>query len=155
MTPICRPATKEDVLHIAPTLRIADVNEMRATTSEDTVDTLLRCLQSSKESWVLEHKRKPVALCGVIPWPGLFNTAAPWMTASRNIHPCHTWVLRNSRRIVDILHTHYPILHNVVDARNTRHIRWLKWCGFTLTRLHPAWGREKRPFYEFRRYQER
>jgi hypothetical protein len=57
--------------------------------------------------------------------------------------------LRRSRIYIELIQQEYPLLHNVVDARNELHIKWLKWMGFKFIQLHEEYGVEKRPFYEF------
>jgi len=57
--------------------------------------------------------------------------------------------LRESKRELIKVHEQYPVLFNVVDARNKVHIRWLQWMGFTFIQKHPQWGPEGRLFYEF------
>jgi hypothetical protein len=60
--------------------------------------------------------------------------------------------LRQSRFWLTALHEGCaPILHNVIDARNTLHIRWLQWLGFTFIKRHEVFGVEGRPFLEFMR----
>ena len=55
----------------------------------------------------------------------------------------------NQRKQLHLLFNHYSVLFNVVDARNTVHIRWIKHMGFTFVAEHAEWGPEKRLFYEF------
>jgi len=57
--------------------------------------------------------------------------------------------LKESKAQLAKLHEQYPVLFNVVDARNEVHVRWLRYMGFTFIRKHPNWGPEGRLFYEF------
>ena len=57
--------------------------------------------------------------------------------------------LRQSRIHLANLHAMYPVLFNFVDARNTVHLRWLRWMGFTFISRNDNYGPEKRTFYEF------
>jgi hypothetical protein len=57
--------------------------------------------------------------------------------------------LRKSKEQLQQLFSNYSVLFNVVDARNTVHIRWIKHMGFTFVAEHAEWGPEKRLFYEF------
>ena len=54
-----------------------------------------------------------------------------------------------SKGVVEIFQKRYRVLYNFIDARNTLHIKWLKWCGFTFIQKHYDYGYEKRLFYEF------
>ena len=57
--------------------------------------------------------------------------------------------LRQSKEMLRELHQQFILLFNEVDARNTTHIRWLRWMGFIFVRYRPNYGAEGRPFYEF------
>lgn len=43
----------------------------------------------------------------------------------------------------------YEVLFNYADARNTVHVKWLRWMGFTFIAKHPNYGDEGRLFLEF------
>lgn len=51
-------------------------------------------------------------------------------------------------QVAQVMRT-YRVLWNCVDARNTVHIRWIRWMGFTFIAKHPNYGAEGRPFLEF------
>jgi len=57
--------------------------------------------------------------------------------------------IRNCKGVCDILQKDYQLLNNFVDARNTLHINWLKWMGFSFINKHQRYGVERRLFYEF------
>ena len=57
--------------------------------------------------------------------------------------------LRRSKVELDKIIQEYPVLFNVVDARNKIHVRWLQWMGFTFIKKHSEYGPEGRLFYEF------
>ena len=75
--------------------------------------------------------------------------AIPWMVATPLLLAHQFYFLRNCKHWVDKLSAGYTSLINCVDARNEVHIKWLKWCGFTFTHLHPQWGAAKLPFWQF------
>ena len=149
MTPFIRPAQESDVSIIAQTLRAADRNEIEATT-EETPHTRLcfGACQGSTKVGLSNTGRNPVALSH--PLAGSYQHRSPMDGC---VPPCaglpYLGSAQQPRKIIETLHQNFPVLHNVVDARNKLHIRWLKWCGFEFTHLHPAWGREKRPFLSF------
>ena len=74
------------------------------------------------------------------------------MMASDELSSKWVWFCRNSDHIVDFVQRHYPVLWNVIDVRNTTHIRWLQWCGFEFGQTFEALGAEGRSFREFWRH---
>jgi hypothetical protein len=59
------------------------------------------------------------------------------------------WFLRKSKEVLAEMQKKYPLLFNVVDARNEVHVKWIGWLGFTFVKKHLNWGPEGRMFYEF------
>ena len=72
-----------------------------------------------------------------------------WLLASPKLLKHGLKLARESRRWVESLQSQYDVLFNLVDERNTVHIRWIQWCGFTVVNRHPALGAEQIPFLEF------
>lgn len=92
----------------------------------------------------------PVLFFGATPLPGK-DAAAVWLLAAPAVSRHRRQILKECPVWLDKIHARHPLLFNYVDARNTLHIRWLKLMGFSFLKLHPHWGREQRPFYEFAR----
>ncbi len=78
-------------------------------------------------------------------------TGAVWLLGSDALTqpPLRRQFLVEGTVYLDTLHRFRPLLWNVVDERNTLHVRWLKWMGFTFINRHPYYGAEQRPFLEF------
>jgi hypothetical protein len=57
--------------------------------------------------------------------------------------------LRQSRIELKKLQKLYPVLFNYIDARNTVHLKWLLYMGFTVIQKHEVFGYSGLPFYEF------
>lgn len=81
------------------------------------------------------------------------TSGSVWLLGSDDLTqpPLRKQFLAEGRVWLNQLHAFRPLLFNFVDARNTVHIRWLRWMGFTFLRLHPEYGVERRPFWEFAR----
>lgn len=77
-----------------------------------------------------------------------------WMLCSSKILKHRRRFAKESRLWIQAMHRRYDLLWNVVDERNTVHIRWLQWCGFTFIKRYEALGVEQRPFLEFVRVAE-
>jgi hypothetical protein len=146
---IVRPAETLDVHPLAATLRAEDVAEVRAA-SGLRVSQAIRSGINAGRAWVACDKQGAFLVGGVVP-TGKPGVGCPWMLATDRLLTHSRWVARHSRTWVEELHRDYPRLHNFVDARNHVHIKWLAWCGFEFIRIHPRYGAEQRPFFEFQR----
>jgi len=146
-----RPATRSDAYYMACRLRFEDAREIRAASGQAPVDILPDCIVPGK-TYVLQLGRSPIAMFGVTTADGEPTLGFPWMVATPALVYNQFYFLRNCRKWIDTLSQGYTLLTNCVDARNELHIKWLKWCGFTFTQLHPEWGAEKLPFWQFEKH---
>ncbi len=72
-----------------------------------------------------------------------------WMLCSEAILEFRTLFARESRLWHGRLVAGCSLTWNVVDCRNTVHIRWLRWLGYSFLHRHDRYGFEQRPFFEF------
>jgi len=84
---------------------------------------------------------------GVVP-EGKFGTV--WLLGTDEIftHASRDF-LRLSKEWLSEVSAPFESVGNLVDARNTVHIRWLEWLGFEFIGVQSEFGVEKRPFLEF------
>ena len=147
---LARTALSGDGRRLAPELRPADLREIRAVTSEGPAAALERCIAWSAPCYGFEDDGGDlVLLAGVVPDPAAEDVGTIWLMSSVALARHSVHFLRISRPWVERLHGRYRVLWNYVDARNEIHVRWLKWCGFTILRRVEEYGIERRPFYEF------
>jgi hypothetical protein len=150
-----RPARWGDAADVAPRLRIADLQEVSASLGESPISVLEEGIAESDPCYAVTDKAGSVlALFGVVPQVGDEGVGRIWLLGSQELVAERFYFARNSRLWVDCLQDRYSVLWNWVDARNEVHIRWLKWCGFTLTGVDETYGVEGRPFYEFKRIRD-
>jgi hypothetical protein len=143
------PTKLEDVEHIAPRLREADRRECLAATGKEPLDVLKMSLLIGDFTYTMTAPDgTKVGLFGVCKSP-LEGAGVIWLCATDDIYQYQMTFLRRSKEFLENLLNDYVVLHNAVDARNTLHIKWLKWMGFTFIKKHEHWGYEQRPFYEF------
>lgn len=150
-----RPVKLADVNQLAPKLRVADIQEIKAAIGEDPGDVLERNVGWSDPCYaVVDGEDAPIALFGAVPEVNDPDLGIVWLLASDELIKHHFFIARNSRAWVAEMHRRYRVLWNCVDARNEVHIRWLKWCGFKFLRLIEKYGVEERPFYEFEKVRD-
>lgn len=151
-----RPIWPSDIPDIVPRLREADIQEWEAFAGIHP-RMLLPCLAYDPNTYtIVTDAGVPVALFGVSPvaYPeqGFEGTNSPigavWMIATPQLEGMSVEFLRKCKHVIGKLNDCYPILWNHVDARNTVHLKWLKWCGFTFISYKEKWGAQSLPFYE-------
>lgn len=143
-----RPTRPEDITTLAPRLRKEDVEEIKAVTGNDPETELRASLLHSSECWTIVHEDAIIGMFGVAPIEGS-EAGAIWLLASDELPKIRWSFLKKTRPFIDYFLTKYPVLTNVVDERNTVHIKWLKWAGFTFTDRHDRFGPQQVPFLEF------
>ena len=144
------PTTVDDVVYLAPRLRKADRSECLAATGREPIGVLMDGLRLGDVTLTMRSPTdgERVGIVGVVP-SYIEGAGAIWLCATDNIHQHQISFLRKSKTFLPLLQRNYLALHNCVDARNTVHIKWLKWMGFTFIKKHEHWGVERRLFYEF------
>lgn len=146
-----RPATPDDIRQVALRLREDDRREVRAVTG---LDPLLALHPQGLEGrWVQTAGIvRPEILFGVDPVFDHPEVGLIWLLGTDEVFANPVEFAVTSRRIFDDIHSRYPVLTNFMDARNTRHRKFVEWLGFRVLRTIPAWGAESRPFHEFVSY---
>ena len=99
---------------------------------------------------MISRHGNPMGMWGIIKQPN--NSGQVWMLGCKNMLEDtrdKSEFLRQSRIELKKLHKEFPVLFNYIDARNTVHLRWLTFMGFTIIKKHETFGYEGRPFYEF------
>ena len=145
-----RGATLEDCYELAPKLRKEDLQEIKANANIKGINALIQGLHLSEVPIsIFNDKEEIVCMLGCCP-TNIHSVATVWLLASEGLGKNLTYrFLKHSIGVTDIFQKRYQVLFNFVDARNTLHIKWLKWCGFTIINKHYNYGYEKRLFYEF------
>jgi len=143
----------DDAAILESKLREADYQEAQAQLGLFANRCVSISLESSFCAWTLRDDQtfQPVACIGLAdpPDPNEAGTII-WMLGSDEIEQHTTQFLRHSRAVVQSLLMEYDYLHNWVDSRNTKHIEWLKWCGFNVCPSEAQEvGPDNIPFYPF------
>lgn len=147
---IIRRAEVADAVSLAPRLREADRQECKAHVGIDPKLLLPYSVATGGPTWAfIDGMGKCIGLFGLNAVDQNPDFGTVWMVTSDDVFKHKRQILRDSPIWLNKLHDHYPLLGNHVDARNRTHIRWLKWLGFSMLRVIPEFGVERRPFIEF------
>lgn len=129
-----RLATADDAVPFAEKLREADKAEIKAASGLSSVDALRDGIAISDVTYVAETENgDPICIFGVSKHPLNEGCGIPWMVGTDLIQTYFFVFLRDGKtKLLPLITTTYPLLVNVVDSRNTVHLRWLEWMGFDI-----------------------
>ena len=154
--PTIRRATYSDAVYVAPRLREADKQECMATLGLPPELAIPPSVDGTRGVWAMCHDDDtPFGLFGIDPVDQNPELGIVWMVSTDDLFKYKRDLVKLSHAMIDRLHDDYPLLGNHVDERNTKHIRYLRWLGFSMLKRHPKFGVEKRPFIEFARLRNR
>jgi hypothetical protein len=146
-----RPSVIDDVTYVADGMRRPDVEEVMAQSGLTPHQSLLYSFFMSKPCMTIVGRHgRAIGMWGVVPDGS--TAGRIWMLGRCEMltDVADKWeFLRQSRIHLADLQSKYPVLFNFVDARNTVHLRWLRWMGFTFINQHDDFGPQQRTFYEF------
>lgn len=63
-----------------------------------------------------------------------------WLIATPSIMNHQIEFLKHCKTWIDEVSRPFRLVGNMVDARNTVHVRWLQWCGFHFIKDHDVRG---------------
>jgi hypothetical protein len=139
------PATKEHARQMAPLMRAADQDEVRASGGYEPIDALLEALAWSAEAYAGFIDGELACLFGIVPGTFLTGEAVPWLLTSSVVQRKPRAFLRASREVIADWMGKYPVLVQQVDARYAQALRWAAHVGFQVEAPVP-WGIAGEPF---------
>lgn len=146
-----RKSKASDVKAVAAAMRKEDVSELAAGEGLEPDKALLFCFMAGKPCMTIcDGNGQPVGMWGVTPDAG--KVGRVWLLGTDDLvtdTATRLRFLREAKAYVQELLKTYAVLWNCVDARNTVHVRWIEWMGFTFVAKHPNYGAEGRLFLEF------
>jgi len=146
-----RKTVASDIPAVAQNMREEDVAEVLAAEGLPPNQALLFCFMAGKPCMTIcKADGTPIAMWGVTPDAG--EVGRVWMLGTDELvanRQIRLRFLREVRAYLQELFKTYSVLWNCVDARNTVHVRWIQWMGFTFVAEHPNYGAEGRLFLEF------
>lgn len=149
-----RPATLADAHDVARRLRQPDRDEVLAAGGVSAEFILPSFVDRGSEVYAsgIEELGRPEVLFGVSPIVGVDRGATIWLLGTDTLFDYPVEFAVNSRIWFERFHERYDLLTNFIDARNERHLKWLKWLGFVAVRQWDRFGAHGLPFIEFASY---
>tara|TARA_Y200000002_G_scaffold93459_1_gene75331 strand:+ start:4373 stop:4825 length:453 start_codon:yes stop_codon:yes gene_type:complete len=135
-----KPITKEAALEVAYNLRPDDLREVVEGHGLDPFLILPKVAQEGSAVYFTVPDGKTAGLAGV------GDGGEIWMLCTPAIHRYPITFAREAKRWVDSRTE--PLLWNIVDCRNTAHLKLLKFIGFKFLRKFNH-GPNNLPFIEF------
>jgi hypothetical protein len=132
MKPVVREVMPHHVADLAENLRAPDRRELEGLTSAPAFSALAFSVKHSRFSRVVLLDERVVAIFGVADLGGCAGSV--WCLCTDLIEEVAVQFARQSRYWIREMRGagKYKSLRNVVDMRNDRHVKWLKWCGAKL-----------------------
>ena len=146
--PYIKIASQQDAKELSKNLRKEDLDEIKANANANPYHALVSGVKYSHLPLaIMNDENKPIMIMGVVPHGKQLGLV--WLLSSPEIKSISFAFLRNCKGVLDLFLQSYPVLYNYIDARNTLHLNWLKWLGFSFIKVHENFGYEKRKFIEF------
>lgn len=122
-----RLAKLEDVAELSTQLRQDDINELKALGYEP--------LEGLLKSFIGSTVCKSVFIDGVL--SAMFGIqkiskgwGVIWMLGSDRLFLVPMSMIKVSKRVINNFLGEYDVIFNLIDTRNTSHVKWLKILGF-------------------------
>ena len=126
MSNYIHPATEEAAKEVASNLLPADLREVEEGHGVDPLEELLSAVHNTSCVWFEVPNGKTAGMAGVGP------EGEVWMLCTPAIHEYPITFAREAKRFVESRTE--PLLWNIVDRRNTVHLKLLRFLGFKFLR---------------------
>jgi len=145
-------STEDHAKSLAPRLRDADLNELKAHGLVDIENALVSGVRDSIECYTVWNKKddKAIAVFGSGDIENIPYSGYVWMLGSDDISKIKLEFLRHCKEWLAKLLRRYRIVYNIIDVRNEVHIKWLKYMGFELGTEITRNGYKFRKFWKVR-----
>ena len=143
-----RPATIKDALQLAPKVRIADREEIRASDNKSPLEALVTpfSIDKSKNYTIVGTLNE-----GVIGMFGACPTKDPaygvaWLISSEDLFKHTKQFMKECPYWISQMGNGYEYLYNWIDRRNWKSMKWLQFLGFEPKDEMKQYGVGKLPF---------
>lgn len=141
------PSVAGDVFELKDNLRTEDIAECQACGHTPT-NALMQGYVWSAECYSAKVNGKTEAMFGVSTYGQPEGYGVVWYLGSDESFRHPVTLVKGGREYVEKWLEKFNVLYNAVDARNLRHIAWLKHIGFTFTESTDVNGFEFLQFYK-------
>ena len=143
---IVRKTRMSDVKYIASRLRKADLIELKANSPSSPDVALMHSVWLSNPCYTICLYGEPIALFGLCPQK---EVGVIWMMGTDKVLHIKQTFLRASKEWLNYFLELKPVLFNFIHEKNTLHIKWLRWLGFSIINKLENFGINGETFYEF------
>lgn len=126
------PSKAEDVFILKDILREADIRECQAS-NQTPLKALMECYLYSDLCYSVYVKGELAAMFGLSTFKQPEDFGVIWFLGSDMTFKYPVALVKGAREYITQWLQKYKVLHNCVDARNIRHVEWLKCMGFKFT----------------------
>lgn len=130
-------ATDAHIPLIAARIRPADMREVWALYRQTPLECLNESFRISRLAWTGLVDGVPICMFGAVQADPSGRAGRPWMIGTDLLDRYEIVFLRRCREQVETMQMCFESLENVVDARNVRAIKWLRWLGFSFSEPEP------------------
>lgn len=140
-----RPIQVGDIAAIAPHIKEADMVELRAVSSADTLTALRESVAGSDLALTFHYGGEVLGIFGYQRRP---QGAVVWMVSTPGILKCGKSFTKQAKSIMDEWSARCPpLLWNYVYSGNQTTIEWLKVLGFRIHSTVPSYGSHMEPYH--------
>ena len=127
-----RLPTDQDIIELADTLRQTDRDELAVVCAYSAREAVLKSVLATDPDFLFAAHADGKLLCiGGASSPSLLSpVGVPWLLATDEMNKYTQRLTKDAKRGLRMMLEKWPILTNVIDARNKTTIRWLKSIGF-------------------------
>lgn len=147
------PARRQHLAQVLADLRPRDRAELDALGTRGAVAEAARAFALSPLRWAVLRGGRCVALFGARPFPGMPDTAAPWLFGTPALDREGRALARLGPLFAARMRAAWPRLLNMVHApalaERPATARWLARCGFAVAAHPMPLGRDGAPFHPF------
>lgn len=149
-----RPSHSSDAAALAPRMRPADIAELQAACGATPVQGLKSGFKVSEICMTATIDDRVIAMFGVARDEAVSKEIGVsygniWFLGSDESVSDARFFMRESRAWLDLMGTKYDALGNTVDARNEKHVRWIRAMGFEFIDTFNNYGPGNHTFLRF------